>query len=120
MFKRNRALEKRIIEKLNRQVQLLQEENQNLAQDLIQVEKQFSALRATRITYSVPGNLGWMPVYVADIEMTMLACKFTGQDGIDMPAGKLEITSKYVVPSMEYTEPDDGVYISGRLYPNED
>ena len=120
MFKRNRALEKRVIAALTKQVNLLQEENQDLAQELIATEKQFSALRATRITYSVPGSLGWMPVYVSDIEMCMLACKFTGQDGIDMPAGKLEITSKYVVPSMEYTEPDDGVYISGRLYPNED
>lgn len=120
MFKRNRALEKRIIGELNKKIRELQDERRELRHEIMQVEKQFSALRATRITYSVPGNLGWMPVYVSDIEMCMLACKFTGQDGIDMPAGKLEITSKYVVPTLDYTEPDDGVYISGRLYPNED
>lgn len=67
-----------------------------------------SALRATRITYSVSTDMGWRPVYSMPLDMCLLAMKFTGQNGNDMPAGKLEIVSDWISPSMEYTEPMDG------------
>jgi hypothetical protein len=52
-------------------------------------------LRATRIRYSIKVNLGLSPVWDSDIESAILAMRFTGGQGAEMPAGTLEVVSQY-------------------------
>jgi hypothetical protein len=95
MFLKRRRLEAQIVELTARNTEL---------------SRMVSALRSTVITYSVRTDQGSiMPVYRMDIESAILAHKFVTQmGGTDMPAGLLDVTSRWIGPDIQYTEPEDG------------
>jgi hypothetical protein len=97
MLGRKRAIIKALIKELDK-----------THQEKAEALHQLMSLEATRIRYSVPTELGYRPVYDAPLINTLLMSKFTGGQGIEMPAGFLELVTKYASPAVEYAGEEDG------------